>query len=61
MRVAMIDPSLFTLPYDRMLASGLRSIGHEVTLYGRRPGPEDGSTDGVEIAPVFYPLTGGAA
>ncbi len=61
MRVAMIDPSLFTLPYDRMLAIGLRSIGHEATLYGRRPGPEDGATGGVEIAPVFYPLTGGAA
>jgi len=42
MRVAMIDPSLFTLPYDQGLAGGLQRAGHQVTLHGRRPGPEDG-------------------
>ena len=32
MRVALIDPSLFTLPYDRMLALGLRDAGHDVVV-----------------------------
>lgn len=59
MRVALIDPSLFTLPYDRMLALGLQSIGHQVVLYGRRPGPEDGDAAGIDLAPDFYPLAHG--
>ena len=60
MRVAMIDPSLFTLPYDRMLALGLQEAGHAVTLYGRQPGPEDGDARGVNLVPAFYPLSGKA-
>lgn len=58
MRVAMIDPSLFTLPYDRMLAKGLEEGGHSVALYARRPGPEDGEAEGVHIVPAFYPVAG---
>ena len=34
MNVAMIDPSLFTWPYDSELALALRRAGHEVLLYG---------------------------
>jgi len=33
MKIALIDPSLFTLPYDAALADGLRANGHDVTLY----------------------------
>lgn len=36
MRIAVIDPSLFTLPYDSHLCNGLAANGAEVTLYGRR-------------------------
>lgn len=54
LRVALVDPSLFTLPYDRMLAGGLAAAGHQVTLFGRRPRPDDGTTEGVAIEPVFY-------
>ena len=56
MRVAMIDPSLFTVPYDRELASGLKRIGHDVTLYGRRRRALDETLGTVELAPVFYPV-----
>ena len=58
MRVALIDPSLFTLPYDRALAGGLSRAGHRVALYGRRPGPEDGDPGGVELVPAFYRAAG---
>ncbi len=54
MRVALIDPSLFTLPYDRALAEGLAAAGHDVTLHGRRPEPEDGSPGTIRIEPDFY-------
>jgi glycosyltransferase involved in cell wall biosynthesis len=54
MRVALIDPSLFTMPYD--VAGGLRQAGCTVTLHCRRPEPSDGDTEGVDLAPHFYPF-----
>ena len=54
MRVAMIDPSLFTLPYDAALAAGLQAEGHEVVLHGRAPGPDDNATDGAPLRESFY-------
>jgi len=54
MRVAMVDPSLFTLPYDRALASAMGRAGHEVTLFGRRPGPDDNGAEGISLAAHFY-------
>lgn len=59
MRVALVDPSLFTLPYDRMLALGLREAGHDVVLHGRALRPGEGEAEGVTIAPDFYRATGG--
>jgi glycosyltransferase involved in cell wall biosynthesis len=35
MRVLMLDPSLFTLPYDRALCHGLAAAGCGVSLVGR--------------------------
>jgi glycosyltransferase involved in cell wall biosynthesis len=35
MRIAMIDPSLFTLPYDHHLCRALHGRGHGVTLFTR--------------------------
>ncbi len=56
MRIALIDPSLFTFPYDQAFAKGLIECGHEPVLYARRPGPEDGPQEDVPLDPVFYPV-----
>ena len=61
MRIALIDPSLFTLPYDRALAEGLASNGHDVVLHGRRVVPADGSNGGITVSPDFYRLAGSRA
>jgi glycosyltransferase involved in cell wall biosynthesis len=58
MRVALIDPSLFTLPYDTALAGGLRGEGHEVLLYGREPDIDDNSADNAPLVPGFYRVAG---
>ncbi len=58
MRIAMIDPSLFTLPYDRGLIGGLEQNGHEVTLFGRKPSSDDNEAGSVDLAPTFYRLSG---
>jgi glycosyltransferase involved in cell wall biosynthesis len=54
MRAALVDPSLFTLPYDVALANGLQRAGVEVALHGRRLLPEDGDACGVSVQPSFY-------
>jgi glycosyltransferase involved in cell wall biosynthesis len=58
MRVSMIDPSLFTLPYDQGLAKGLMDNGHEVTLFARRPGPDDSTLRDVALVESFYRFAG---
>ena len=58
MRVALIDPSLFTLPYDAALAAGLQTEGHTVVLHGRNPGPDDNATEGVPLQASFYRVAG---
>lgn len=59
MRIALIDPSLFTLPYDRALSGGLQAAGHEVAVFGRTPGPYDGDAGGIDLVPHFYRLSDG--
>jgi glycosyltransferase involved in cell wall biosynthesis len=54
MRIALIDPSLFTLPYDAALAGGLEAVGHRVTLHGRPILPQDGHAARFRIEPDFY-------
>ncbi len=56
MQVALIDPSLFTLPYDKALAQGLEQAGHRVSLFGRRPGRLDSDPRGVDLVAHFYPV-----
>lgn len=58
MRVAMVDPSLFTLPYDCALADSLTRLGHDVVLYGRRVTADDNRPSGVRLDPVFYRVAG---
>jgi glycosyltransferase involved in cell wall biosynthesis len=41
MRIALIDPSLFTWPYDAALALALRDAGHEVAIFGKPPRAAD--------------------
>ncbi|MBL8701926.1 MAG: glycosyltransferase [Alphaproteobacteria bacterium] len=53
MRVALIDPSLFTLPYDLALADGLRAAGVASELIGRPLQAEEVAPDGA-VEPLFY-------
>lgn len=55
MRVALIDPSGFTPPYDAALARGLMAAGHVVTLISEAGG-ELGRTAGLDHQGHFYPL-----
>ena len=50
MRIALVDPSLFTPPYDAALVQGLRGLGHEVRLYG------PATVAGRDHLPHFYRL-----
>ncbi|MDE2581021.1 MAG: glycosyltransferase family 4 protein [Rhodospirillales bacterium] len=61
MRIALIDPSLFTAPYDAALAAGLRSVGHEVSLHARRARAEDAGPAGQPVTASFYPVASLAA
>jgi len=58
MRVALVDPSLFTLPYDCALADSLTRLGHDVVLYGRRVAANENRPSGVRLDPVFYRMAG---
>jgi glycosyltransferase involved in cell wall biosynthesis len=58
MRIALIDPSLFTLPYDIRLAAGLRAIGHDVSLHGRYPRAEEGDPLDGHMVASFYAFAG---
>ena len=55
LKVALVDPSLFTVPYDAKLANALRSLGHQVIVYGEARGPEDEPAELVGLRPLFYP------
>jgi len=54
-KVALIDPSLFTLPYDVKLAEGLRGIGHTVRFYGKSLEPQEAEPAGAGLVQHFYP------
>ena len=56
MKVSLVDPSLFTLPYDRALADGLQQLGHVVTLHGRSLGDDDPAPGDVRLSADFYRL-----
>ncbi len=54
MKIALVDPSLFTLPYDRELAGGLQDAGHQVSLYGKAPAGAEAQSVPPFLRPMFY-------
>jgi glycosyltransferase involved in cell wall biosynthesis len=55
LKVALIDPSLFTLPYDVKLVEALRGIGHAVSFYGKVLDPDEIVPERAELRQHFYP------
>lgn len=55
MKIALIDPSLFTWPYDSALAAGLVGNGHEVTLYTKRLAAGEQGKGSPLVREIFYP------
>jgi len=54
-RTVLVDPSLFTIPYDAALAQGLSDAGAEVHLFGREPGADEvWPLADVPLHPLFY-------
>lgn len=60
MKVALIDPSLFTWPYDIALTRGLVANGHEVTVYARKPPAPLPASEAPYLDPHFYKSLNGA-
>ena len=54
MRVAMIDPSLFTVPYDEMLITALQRRGHRVDFFGKALGARESGPATVPLRQHFY-------
>jgi glycosyltransferase involved in cell wall biosynthesis len=54
LKIALIDPSLFTVPYDAKLADALRALGHEVTVYGEARTPGEAPAELPGLRPLFY-------
>lgn len=55
MKIALIDPSLFTFPYDKALADALIGQGHNVTLYTKYLGEKEQGKGAVFLKELFYP------
>jgi len=55
MRIALIDPSLFTWPYDQELANALAAGGHDVRLIGKMLPPDDPQSRDPILQQHFYP------
>ena len=54
MRIALVDPSLYTWPYDVALADALRRAGHEAIVFGKALPKTDQRHGDPRLAPVFY-------
>lgn len=55
MKIALIDPSLFTWPYDLKLAKGLADIGHTASIVGRPVGQKPSDDELRFLERHFYP------
>lgn len=54
MKIVLVDPSLFTWPYDVELAKALQSAGHEVVIFGRTPAADESLPADHFLVPHFY-------
>jgi glycosyltransferase involved in cell wall biosynthesis len=54
MKTAIIDPSLFTIPYDAALATALAAEGAEVLFFGRRERHDETVPPALHMRPHFY-------
>jgi glycosyltransferase involved in cell wall biosynthesis len=54
MKVAVVDPSLFTIPYDAALVAALRAAGAEVLFFGRRERPGETVPAALRLRRHFY-------
>lgn len=55
MRIYLIDPSLYTLPYDHRLGSALAKLDHDVQLIGRPLRPNEAlDPSSMSFRPYFY-------
>ena len=54
MKVAVVDPSLFTIPYDAALVTALRAEGAEVEFFGRRKRRGETVPSALELREHFY-------
>jgi glycosyltransferase involved in cell wall biosynthesis len=57
MKVAVIDPSLFTIPYDCALCDALVDEGCEIGFYGRPMRASEMMAGEVALKPFFYKLS----
>ena len=54
MKVAVLDPSLFTIPYDAALCDALAEAGAELRLYGRGFRAGESMPGRTRVIPHFY-------
>ncbi len=54
LKIALVDPSLFTIPYDAKLAGALRDLGHDVTVYGEARAPAEAPSELGQRRLLFY-------
>ncbi|MGJ7522949.1 glycosyltransferase family 4 protein [Variovorax sp. LT1P1] len=54
-KIAVIDPSCFTWPYDRALVEGLRALGHDAVLYTKFLEEGEPGKGIAYVEEVFYP------
>ncbi len=55
MKIAQIDPSLFTWPYDQALTGALREIGHDAKIFGKVLNAKDEAPQDPMLRQIFYP------
>ncbi len=54
MKIAVIDPSLYTWPYDAALAAALCRAGHDVRIFGKAVASSDPRFGDAMLEPLFY-------